>query len=114
MRRSKSTDDISVIVLFFHVAKHNRTNDAFLGELDEPLAQSEDELPPEDSPTQRLARSHSEVSMSLYLSRQSQRDSARASVHEMFPRTPDEVHEMRLPSVGRDGVSMVDARPAPL
>ena len=108
---SKSTDDISVIVLFFHVSRHNRTNDAYVGALDEQqFAQSDDEPVDSDAepPLQRLARSHSEVSMSLYLSRQSQRDSAaRASVREMFTRTPEEILEMRLPSVGWEGASMV-------
>ena len=112
---SKSTDDISVIVLFFHVPRHNRTTDAYVGALDEQqFAQSDDE-PVEsgaESPPQRLARSHSEVSMSLYLSRQSQRDSAtRASVREMFARTAEEFVEMRLPSVGRDGASMLEGKP---
>ena len=113
--RAKSTDDISVIVLFFHVPRHNRTTDAYVGALDEQqFAQSDDE-PVESgaaSPPQRLARSHSEVSMSLYLSRQSQRDSAtRASVREMFARTAEEFVEMRLPSVGRDGASMLEGKP---
>lgn len=111
---SKSTDDISVIVLFFHVPRHNRATDAYVGALDEQFAQSDDE-PVEsaaESPPQRPARSHSEVSMSLYLSRQSQRDSGtRASVREMFARTPEEFVEMRLPSVGRDGASMLEGKP---
>ena len=55
---SKSTDDISVIVLFFHVPRHNRTTDAYVGALDEQqFAQSDDE-PVEsgaESPPQRPA-----------------------------------------------------------
>lgn len=93
------------------MSRHNRTNDAYVGALDEQqFAQSDDEPVDSDAepPLQRLARSHSEVSMSLYLSRQSQRDSAaRASVREMFTRTPEEILEMRLPSVGWEGASMV-------
>ena len=79
------------------MSRHNRTNDAYVGALDEQqFAQSDDEPVDSDAepPLQRLARSHSEVSMSLYLSRQSQRDSAaRASVREMFTRTPEEILE---------------------
>lgn len=115
MRDRKSTDDISVIVLFFHVSKHNQAHDAFVGDLDPFFAQSDDEPlseEPEEPEGQRITRSHSEVSMTLYLSRQSQRDSiARTSLRDMFSRTPDELHEMRLPSVGRE-LSSMEMKPA--
>ena len=105
MRLRKSKDDISVIILFFHITKHHPTTDAFVEEVATTFAQSDDEPLVVDSPEEKLTRSHSEVSMTLYLSRQSQRDSTKTSIREMFSRTPDEFYDVYLPSANHEFVS---------
>lgn len=106
MRFRKSKDDISVIILFFHITKHHPTTDAFVEEVDTTFAQSDDEPLVVDSPEEKLTRSHSEVSMTLYLSRQSQRDSTKTSIREMFSRTPDEFYDVYLPPANHEFVSV--------
>ena len=92
MKSRRTKDDISVIILFFHIKKHEKTH---LGLLESSSDEEERALSDDDdmineakqnrsADTYHVTRSLSDVNMSVYGSRQSHRDVTKTVLREIF------------------------------